>query len=145
MGKTQLPFVVNIEGGTLTPVSVPPSGDFEPNTIVVDVVATVDVATWELSVTLTALDPLTGWFPENPLVGLLYPNDEKGRGDGSISFLIRPHEGLPPGSEVKCNTVMLEVVAGHRVSNVGERSRYDDSGRVWLARLRVPEAPKFGT
>ena len=34
--------------------------------------------------------PPTGTFSDDPLVGLLYPNDDTRRGEGSISYLVRP-------------------------------------------------------
>ena len=36
------------------------------NSIVVDVQAALDAATRTLTLTLTALDPGTGWYPEDP-------------------------------------------------------------------------------
>ncbi len=60
----------------------------------------LDFDTRELHLTLQAIDPATGWFPEDPLVGLLYPNDESGRGQGHISYIVRPKAGLPSGTEI---------------------------------------------
>jgi RHS repeat-associated protein len=43
--------------------------------IQIEVSATLDKATRTLTFTLNAIDPSTGWGPENPLTGLLYPED----------------------------------------------------------------------
>ncbi len=68
--------------------------------ILVEVQAALDHDTRELTFSLRAIDPATGWFPEDPLIGILYPNDETHRGEGSISYTVRPNAGLPSGTEV---------------------------------------------
>lgn len=68
--------------------------------ILVDVSAELDFDTGELTVRLMAIDPETGWIPENPLMGLLYPNDETGRGEGHVSYFVQPKAGLPSGTEI---------------------------------------------
>ncbi|MEX2139552.1 MAG: RHS repeat-associated core domain-containing protein [Pirellulales bacterium] len=78
------------------PISV---GDGVP--IVVNVHAALDRENRHLSLALEALDPTTGWFPENPLVGLLFPNDDTRRGEGSLSYRIRPLAGLPSGTVIQ--------------------------------------------
>ncbi len=99
--STQLP--VRVQNGELFPG---PNISFLthepcPSCLVVDVDAMFDIPTRTLSLTLTALDPLTGWFPEDPLVGLLYPNNETRRGEGSISFLVRSEPNLPSGTRIE--------------------------------------------
>lgn len=68
--------------------------------IIVDVDAHLELATRELRLTLQALNPLTGTFSENPLVGLLYPNNDSGIGEGSISYAVKPKAGLTSGTEI---------------------------------------------
>lgn len=46
--------------------------------ILVDVGATLDRATRTVTLTLEAVDPATGWFPEDPLSGLLDSDDGNG-------------------------------------------------------------------
>src|SRR4029453_12474301 len=36
-----------------------------------------------------------------PLLGLPYPNDATGRGEGSVSYAVRPRAGLPSGTVVE--------------------------------------------
>src|SRR5262249_28626352 len=50
--------------------------------ILVYVTADLDKSTRKLTFTLSAVDPLTGWYPEDPLIGLLYPENGSGRGQG---------------------------------------------------------------
>ena len=68
--------------------------------LLVDVSATLDRATRTLSVTFSALDPVTGWYPEDPLLGLLPPEDGTGAGQGHIIYLVRPMAGLPTGTVI---------------------------------------------
>jgi RHS repeat-associated protein len=50
--------------------------------IVVNVQARLDHATRVLSLILQALDPATGWYSDDPEVGLLYPENGSNRGVG---------------------------------------------------------------
>jgi RHS repeat-associated protein len=93
-----------------TTLSIPPGLDhyatqvpFNANgtMIMVDVSAGLDRATGLVTLTLEATDPATGTFPEDPLVGLLYPDDASGRGSGSISYLVKPKSGLPSGTVIQ--------------------------------------------
>jgi RHS repeat-associated protein/uncharacterized repeat protein (TIGR01451 family) len=68
--------------------------------LLVDVQAGLDYATRTLTVTLSALDPATGWFPEDPLVGLLYPEDGTGRGQGHITYVLSARPGLTTGTTI---------------------------------------------
>lgn len=69
--------------------------------ILVEVEAAIDRDTRQLTLALRAVDPATAWFPEDPLVGLLYPNDATGRGEGSISYLVRPKASLASGTVIE--------------------------------------------
>jgi RHS repeat-associated protein len=70
-------------------------------TIAVQIQAALDINTRTLTVTLSALDPTTGWYPEDPLVGLLYPEDGTGRGTGSVTYRVRPLAGLPSRTVIR--------------------------------------------
>lgn len=67
----------------------------------VDVQAKLDFPTRKLTLTLTARDPLTGWFPEDPRLGLLYPEDGNARGRGHVSYTIAPRTDLSSGTEIR--------------------------------------------
>lgn len=67
----------------------------------VEVRAALDRATRELTLSLRAVDPATGWVPENPLLGLLYPEDGTGREQGSLSYRGRPLAGLATGTRIE--------------------------------------------
>ena len=69
--------------------------------ILAEVSASINREARELVLTLRAIDPITGWFSEDPLVGLLYPENDTGRGQGSISYIIKPKAGLPTGTTLE--------------------------------------------
>ncbi|HUT94718.1 MAG TPA: RHS repeat-associated core domain-containing protein [Thermoguttaceae bacterium] len=66
----------------------------------VEIEVSLDLGTRELTCTLAGLDPETGWLPEDILLGILYPNDDTGRGDGHVSYTVKPQAGLPTGTEI---------------------------------------------
>ena len=69
--------------------------------LVVRIDAGLDIQTGIASWTLTAIDPQTGELPEDPLLGVLPPNDsETHQGEGHVAFSIRPRSDLPTGREV---------------------------------------------
>jgi hypothetical protein len=68
--------------------------------IPVDVQTALDRGTRQLTLTLRAIDPSTGWIPEDPTVGLLYPDDATGRGQGSISYSAAPLAGVPSATAI---------------------------------------------
>ncbi|HUT10528.1 MAG TPA: RHS repeat-associated core domain-containing protein [Thermoguttaceae bacterium] len=72
----------------------------EGHELVVEVAVALDRVTRTLSASFMALDPATGWMPEDPLIGLLYPNDDNGRGDGSIGYVVDTVAGLETGDEI---------------------------------------------
>jgi len=55
----------------------------------VDISAEIDGA-GTVEWTFRTLDPLTGDWPEDALAGFLPPNDDTGRGEGHVSFSIKP-------------------------------------------------------
>jgi hypothetical protein len=90
-------------------ITVPPGLDHYETTvpmnangtnILVDVQAALDRDTRTLTLTLRAIDQTTGWIPEDPTIGLLYPDDVTGRGQGSISYSAAPLAGLPSGTVI---------------------------------------------
>jgi hypothetical protein len=81
--------------GAMIPMTTPTGVAIEVN-----VQAKLDRTSRTLSLALQALDPTTGTYPEDPLIGLLYPEDGTNRGTGSISYLVKPVAGLPTGTEI---------------------------------------------
>ena len=70
--------------------------------IYVDVHAALDRETRKITLSLQAIDPETGWMPDDPLIGLLYPNTEEiaPNGEGHVSFTMRARSGVPSGTEI---------------------------------------------
>ena len=63
--------------------------------------AEMNFETRELVLEMVGIDPDTGWLPEDIMLGILYPNDETGRGDGHISYIVKPYPDLPSGTQIK--------------------------------------------
>jgi hypothetical protein len=72
----------------------------EGHDLLVQIDAALDFDTRELTVEMLAVDPATGWLPQNVMLGLLYPNDDTGRGEGHVSYIVKPKSGLPSGTEI---------------------------------------------
>jgi RHS repeat-associated protein len=71
------------------------------NGLLVRINAGLDIQSGTAQWTLTAIDPETGEIPENPLIGLLPPNDpETHSGEGHVTFFIRPKSDLTTSSEI---------------------------------------------
>jgi hypothetical protein len=68
--------------------------------LVVEIEVSLDMNTRELTFTMIGLDPNTGWLPEHIMLGILYPNDQTGRGEGHISYIVKPISGSPSGTQI---------------------------------------------
>lgn len=87
----------------------PPSGptqflafeDLRPETdLIVRIEGIFDPHTGQLSWRFRSIDPGTGAPTTDAFAGFLPPNEEPPEGDGSISFFIRPRDGLPSGTMI---------------------------------------------
>ncbi len=67
---------------------------------IVEIEAGLNFDTREFVTSFRAIDPETGWLPEDALVGLLYPNDETHRGEGHVSYIIRPEDNVPTRTQI---------------------------------------------
>jgi subtilase family serine protease len=67
---------------------------------VVDVAATVNVKTGQVIWVISTLDPATGEAPLNPQLGFLPTNDDSGRGEGFVSYTIRPKATATTGTRI---------------------------------------------
>src|SRR5262249_16249271 len=92
---------ITIPAGLDSYTSMVPMTTTTGASIVVTVQVSLDRATRTFILVLQALDPATGWYSDDPLVGLLYPEDGNNRGVGSISFLVKPLPGLPSGTVIQ--------------------------------------------
>ncbi|MBQ7177339.1 MAG: hypothetical protein IJS08_07990 [Victivallales bacterium] len=68
--------------------------------VYVDVKINLDRETREISAEFMAIDPETGTMSMDITKGLLYPNDETGRGDGDIQYSVSPSEGVENGAQL---------------------------------------------
>lgn len=66
----------------------------------VDVAAGLDVATNTLFWEFRSVDPVTGLPPTDPLAGFLPVNDDAARGEGFVTYTIRPQPDAPSGARI---------------------------------------------
>lgn len=68
--------------------------------VLTEIAVNLDRETRELKAEFTALDPQTGVMLQDPLKGMLYPNDETGRGDAFITYTITSKQELATGTTI---------------------------------------------
>ncbi|MCE5334113.1 MAG: tandem-95 repeat protein [Desulfobacteraceae bacterium] len=73
----------------------------------VDVAAAIDVTTGLATWTLTTVDPSTGELPENALTGFLPVNDDTGRGEGFVSYTIKPKRDAETGDVIDAKAQII--------------------------------------
>ncbi len=98
---------------------VPPPGmrsfstnvDLRPVTnLVVQMVAGMNATNGIVSWHFTAIDPVTGLPPTDPLAGFLPPNRTPPEGEGSVSFTIMPKQSLATGTLITNGaTIIFDV------------------------------------
>ncbi|WP_145234608.1 putative Ig domain-containing protein [Urbifossiella limnaea] len=110
-------------------------------TLRVEVAVDLDRATRTLTLSLRATDLATGWTPENPLLGLLYPEDGTGRGQGSFSYRIRPLAGLPTGTVIE-NRARITFDQNDPIDTPAVRNTLDAAGPT--SRVTTPTATITG-
>jgi hypothetical protein len=112
---TTFQFGVIAYGDQLIPIPTAPGvlefamRDFPPSTAItgatqgdmaIDIEASVNIQTGRLEWRLKAIDTATDDFPEDPLAGFLPPEDGSGRGQGYVSFFIKPKADIPLGTQI---------------------------------------------
>ncbi|MBP6899056.1 MAG: S8 family serine peptidase [Burkholderiaceae bacterium] len=72
----------------------------ESQGIYLDVTANIDTATRLITWTFTTIDPATGDVPVDANLGFLLPNDDTGRGDGFVSYTVKPLRAADTGTVI---------------------------------------------
>ena len=89
--------------------------------LLADITARVDIATGQVTWTLTAIDPATGEQPNGALQGLLPPNDSTGRGQGFVSYTVKPKSTAITGSQIANEATIIfdteEPITTNTVTN----------------------------
>jgi hypothetical protein len=80
----------------------------------VDIEVSLRPGTGELYARFLAIDPLTG-LPPTANVGVLAPEDGTGRGQGFISYRIRPDAGLASGTVIR-NIAIIQFDSGEIIA-----------------------------
>jgi RHS repeat-associated protein len=73
----------------------------------VDVTATIDVSSGVATWTITTIDPETGEQPVDASVGFLPPDDGTGRGDGFVSYTVRPRRTAVTGDIIDAQASII--------------------------------------
>ncbi|MCU0484784.1 MAG: hypothetical protein MUC85_01610 [Anaerolineales bacterium] len=73
----------------------------------VDITVKLDNQTGQARWTLRMLDPTTGELPEDVLAGFLPPNDDTGRGQGLVTFTIKPREDAAFSSVITNQAIII--------------------------------------
>jgi RHS repeat-associated protein len=80
----------------------------DPNPVKVN--AAFNPATGLITWTMESFDPVTGGVPEDPYAGFLPPNDATHRGEGYVTFSIKPKPGLADGTAIANKaTIVFDV------------------------------------
>ncbi len=66
----------------------------------VDITAALDPDTGKITWTLKVIDTATGTFPEDAEAGFLPPENGSGRGQGHVTFTVRPKPGIADGAVI---------------------------------------------
>ncbi|MFC5556094.1 CARDB domain-containing protein, partial [Methylobacterium iners] len=72
-----------------------------------DVVAGVDLERGEAFWSLTTIDPNTGEIPNDPRVGFLPPNVEKGTGEGFVNYSVQPDAEAQTGDVIDARATII--------------------------------------
>lgn len=89
--------------------------------LLADITARLDIATGQVTWTLTAIDPATGEQPNGALQGLLPPNDSTARGQGFMSYTVKPKSTAVTGSQIANQATIIfdteEPITTNTVTN----------------------------
>jgi uncharacterized protein (TIGR03437 family) len=89
--------------------------------LLADISVGIDIATGQVTWTLTAIDPNTGEQPNSASLGLLPPNDQTGRGQGYVTYTVQPKAGLPTGTQISNKATIIfdteEPITTNTVTN----------------------------
>jgi len=88
--------IPNLAGSSAGTVTVP----LKSANLLAEINFISDVQTGHAYWSLRALDPQTDDLPGDPLIGLLQPNDDTGRGEGHVTFTIKPRTAVAVGTPV---------------------------------------------
>ncbi len=84
----------------------------------VDVGAGLDLSTGIVTWTFRSLDPATGQWPEDPFAGFLPVNDDTRRGEGFVTYTVRPKSSLVTGTTIDQQASIVFDVNAPMLTNV---------------------------
>jgi hypothetical protein len=75
--------------------------------VLVDVTAGIDLSTRRAFWTFSSVDPATGVLPYSPYDGFLPVNDSLGRGEGYVTFTVRPDRASRTGDVIEAQATIV--------------------------------------
>jgi hypothetical protein len=94
--------------------------------VVVEIQAGLDRNTGLVSWTFRSLDPDTGMPPQDPFAGFLPPNDATHRGEGFVTYTVRPKAGLASGTQITAQASIVFDVNDPLPTNTASNALDDD-------------------
>lgn len=94
------------------------------NNLQANIVAGLDIVNRRVTWTIQAIDPQTGEQPNDPLVGLLPPNNANNDGSGYVTFTVEPTDTMPTRTEI-INTATIIFDANEPIDTNGTSNLLD--------------------
>jgi hypothetical protein len=110
-------ITVNVPGGRSAYVTSIDTTNPDGTPLRVNVSASLNKQTGLVTWSLRCVDPATGELPEDALAGFLPPNDSTGRGQGYVTYTVRPKAGLATGTVIHASASVVFDVNSPVVTN----------------------------
>jgi subtilase family serine protease len=111
--------------------------------LLADITARVDIATGQVTWTLTAIDPNTGEQPHGALQGLLLPNDSTGRGQGFVTYTVKAKTTAPTGAQINNNAIITFDTEEPIITNMVANTLDADAPTSAVTALPANSEPTF--
>lgn len=108
-----------------------------------DISAGIDIATGQVTWTLTAIDPQTGEQPVSGSLGLLPPNDSTGRGQGYVTYTVQPKATATTGSQISNKATITFDVEEPIITKTVTNTLDADTPSSAVAALPAVSQPTF--
>jgi len=122
-GETVATFVQDEENKWS--VTIPYTDVSDDENYVVEVSVTINRTSGFVNWTFRTQDPDLEDFPTNPFAGFLPPNDENGRGEGLVTFMIMPNQNVPRQTPVENKATIIFDTEAPIITNSVRNTLWD--------------------